>query len=111
MMIPPGKVQALSRQPDTVLSFIEIARETIAVKYTGDADLDDNHYHLEIVRKQLTRKLPLLTSDVYNELVLGIEDQWAAKRGKWTTVPGFDSCMKIVSRAANRVFCGPDLCE
>jgi hypothetical protein len=70
-----------------------------------------NPIHLDIIRHQLTRKLRLFTSNIYSELVLGFENQLGAQKDEWTTVLAFESCMKMVSRAANRVFTGAELCR
>lgn len=66
--------------------------------------------HIDVVRRQLTRRLPLLTADVHEELALAMEQNWTPKE-EWTTVAAYESVMKIVSRAANRVFCGTELCR
>ena len=77
-MIPAEKVQHISHLPESELSFAKAGAESIAVQYTGDLDLEHNQFHFDIVRKQLTRKLPLLTADVYSELVSLGRLGWAA---------------------------------
>jgi len=111
VIVPSKHIQELSHAPDNVLDFQTLGAESLGTEYTGDTDLEHNMFHFDIVRKQLTRKLPLLTNDVYAELELSLQEHWGAKQDEWTTVPGFDSCMKVISRAANRVFCGKELCR
>lgn len=87
-----------------------VTSETIGAKWTlGKLFPDEKHF--DVVRRQLTRRLPLLTSDVYRELVIAMKEQWPAKAEQWTTVKTYPTCMKIVSRAANRVFSGKELCR
>jgi len=86
-----------------------VGRESIAHKWTVGPGFE-NSSHFDVVRRQLTRKLPLLTTDVYNELVLSMQRNWPVGK-EWQTVNTYPTCMKIVSQAANRVFSGKVLCR
>ncbi|KXT00227.1 hypothetical protein AC579_8540 [Pseudocercospora musae] len=79
--------------------------------YTMNSDIMRNPFHLGVVKNQLTRKLPLITADVQAELALGFAQQWQLNDDhEWRTVPAFETCGSIISRGANRVFCGAELC-
>lgn len=111
LLLPPNKIKDLIAKPDDEINLLMVLRETLATKYTGDNDLAEDPFHLDVVRHQLTRKLPLVTKAVHDELVLGFEDQWKLNGDAWTTVPAMKTCMNIISRAANRVFSGEQLCR
>lgn len=98
-------------KPDDEIDEKQIHKEMVASRYTESAPLIRNNYQFDIVRRQLTRKLFLLVDDVYDELGLGFDQYWGTSTTDWTTVKIYPTCMKIVSRAANRVFGGSVLCE
>ena len=112
MILPPTHLKELMQRPDEDLSTRAVLVELIAAKWTGDLDVAaHNPFHLDVVRHQLTRKLPALTEHVYTELVLGFQEQWNATSHEWTDLVIWDTVVRIVSRAANRVFSGTELCR
>jgi hypothetical protein len=110
VLLPPKKISELMQKSDAEVDLLKTLQETLAMRWTGDMDLLEDPIHINVVRHQLTRKLPLLTADVHAELVLGFEDQWKTSE-EWTTVPAAKTCANIISRAANRVFSGTELCK
>jgi len=111
VVIPGDKVMEFLSIPDDRVDHETIGRESIAFDYIMDRKKFPDSSHFDVVRRQLTRKLPLLTNDVYHELVLSMKRNWPAKTEEWTTVNIYPTCMKIVSQAANRVFSGKVLCR
>lgn len=110
VILPASKINELLSLPDDKVDAFNPNAETIATGYTTGYDISHGP-HIDVVRRQLTRRLPLLTTDVYEELCLAMRDQWNAKEHEWTSVKAYPSCMRIVSRAANRVFAGKELCR
>ncbi|KJX96275.1 cytochrome p450 like protein [Zymoseptoria brevis] len=110
LLLPPAKISQLLQKSDDEIDLLKTLQETLAMRWTGDMDLAEDPIHIQVVRRQLTHKLPLLTADVHAELVLGFEDQWKTL-AEWTTVPAAKSCANVISRAANRVFSGTELCR
>lgn len=109
VVLPYSVAHEFLSRGDDELNVHALGAETIAAKWTiGDSFRGDTHF--DVVRRQLTRKLPLLTEDVYSELVLAMNQQWPATKSDWTTVKIYPTSMRIVSRAANRVFSGEELC-
>lgn len=105
-MVPPDKIHEFVNKPDNQVNSLAAIREDLSLHYQGDMDIDADPIHHEVVRHQLTRKLPLLTEAVHQELRIGCEAEWSgANEKEWINVPAFKSCARIVSRAANRVFC------
>lgn len=109
-MIPANRLHELVNLTDDQLDPFIPNSESIAAKYTVGYDVRHGP-HIDVVRRQLTRRLPLLTADVYEELDLAMKDNWPVNSADWTTVKAYPTCMKIVSRAANRVFAGTKLCR
>ena len=96
-------------KPDKDLDQKFIHDEQMQVDYCMDRRITDNEFHFDVVRRQLTRKLPLLTQAVYDELGRGFDQYWGTDSEGWTSVKVFPTCAKIVSRAANKVFAGEEL--
>lgn len=110
VILPPSKLQEILAKPDDQVDPFIINGETLAQEYSlGHRFVHGPH--IEVVKRQLTRKLPTLTTDVYDELVKAMQNEWPASKDEWTTVKAYETSMKIVSRAANRVFSGTKLCR
>lgn len=75
----------------------------------GDEDIYLNNLHFEVVRKQLTKNLGVLTGGIAEELALAFERRWGTSQ-EWTTIRVYESLQGIVAQAANRVFVGSALC-
>lgn len=85
--------------------------DVTASKYTGDLDITLHRpLHFDIVKNQLTRKLPLFTEAVLEALIEGFKEEWGVDE-VWRRVKVWGSCMGVVSRGANRIFSGVELCE
>ncbi|KAF7191122.1 Cytochrome P450 monooxygenase [Pseudocercospora fuligena] len=110
VILPPERLNELLNLPDNKVDPHLPNSESIATKYTVGEDVSFGP-HIDIVRRQLTRKLHTLTTDVYEELVFSTKQNWPANKTEWTKVKTHPTCMKIVSRAANRVFAGKTLCR
>ncbi|KAL9529276.1 Cytochrome P450 monooxygenase [Sphaerulina musiva] len=102
---------ALVRKSDDKVDLPLVAEFSTAARYTGDQYIVRNPRHVDLVKQQLTRKLPSLTASIAEELALGFNDEWKGEATRWSTVPLFSTCTKIVSRSANRVFCRTELCR
>ncbi|KAF2173523.1 hypothetical protein M409DRAFT_61895 [Zasmidium cellare ATCC 36951] len=111
VLIPPTKIRELLAKPDDEVDLRGVLKEMVASYWTGDEDIAGSGIHLDVIRQQLTRKLELFTEDIHVELEQGFQEHWNAGKDKWLAVTGLDTCMKIVSRAANRVFSGVELCR
>jgi hypothetical protein len=110
IILPAQKLHEVMILSDETLDHVGPLNDAFEPEYSTGADVLDGP-HVDIVRRQLTRRLPLLTASVHEELVLGMERVWAPKHDEWTTVKAAETTMKIVSQAANRVFCGTELCR
>lgn len=106
MIIPPDQIHEFLSKPDTDVDILTSIREEFALLWQGEMDIDAEPVHHEVVRHQLTRKLPSFTEAVHQELAIGFGTEWeGANDTEWIDVPAFKTCARIVSRAANRIFC------
>lgn len=111
VVLPASKVYEFLAIGDDRVDHLTIGREDVAHHYTMDLKKFPGSEHFDVVRRQLTRKLPLLTNDVYDELVLSMKQNWPVNNKEWATINIYPTVMKIVSQAANRVFSGKVLCR
>ncbi|EJD00067.1 cytochrome P450 [Fomitiporia mediterranea MF3/22] len=107
----PELIEEVRRAPDDKLSFMESTEESLAVKYTLGPYVSGNHYHVALVRSQLTRNLGVMYHDIQEEVAQAFEDTIATGSNEWITLPALDTIMKVVVRASNRVFVGLPLCR
>lgn len=133
VVLPPSQVRELVRKPDDevdlhIIHWEQLANgeqtkllddvsvETIgslntSIAYTSRPEVYLHAIHLSVVKRQITRKLPTFSDDLYQEMAAAIASNWAANKDASVTIPVYRSCIKIVSRAANRVLSGVELCE
>ncbi|EED13570.1 cytochrome P450, putative [Talaromyces stipitatus ATCC 10500] len=114
IVLPKSSAKDLISRSDSELSSDDIHIEQLQVNYT----LGPKGVHLmrvplqfDVLRRQLTRKLPLLTGAVYDELDKGFKQYWGTDTTNWVEVEAFPTCLKLVTRAANRVFAGEEICR
>lgn len=113
IVLPPSATKELLEKSDDEVNADVIHDEQIQRKYTQGQiglHLTAHGFHRDVVRRQLTRKLPLLTSDVYDELRVGFGTYWGRDSDSLRRINVYRTCTQIVSRAANRVFVGKQLC-
>lgn len=110
LALPLHTVKELATLSSDALDTENIARELIAADYVFETGPGDN-LHMDIVRKQLTRKLPLLVSPVYEELMLAMRSWWPTGEQEWNSFKLYPTCTAIISRAAIRAFAGERLCR
>ena len=111
-MLPPSQIQNVINQPDSILNATIPQHEQIFTNYAfDDPHLMANLVHADIVRRQLTRNLGHLTADINEELGLAFNDIWGADTENWVEVNIWETCIRIISQAANRIFVGAPLCQ
>ena len=111
VILPPSQVRQILSMPDRQIHTAEPQQEVVQAPYTiCDPNIYENRFHFDVVRRQLSKNLALFTEDIAEELALGFEQYWGTS-SEWTTVKAWDSALKIIARAANRVFVGAQLCQ
>jgi hypothetical protein len=111
VVLPPSQVRELVRKPDDEVDLHIIHWEQLANRYTSRPEVYFNPIHLSVVRRQLTRKLPTFSDDLYREMAASFASNWGTEKDSSNKVAVYRSCIKIVSRAANRVLSGVELCK
>ena len=102
----------IADQPDSVLNAKDMQRELLQTHYTLlHPDIADNALHEHPIRRELTRGIGAQIPGVLDELAMSVGEYWGKNTDDWTDVKVFDTMMKIVSRASNRIFVGLPLCE
>ena len=110
VIVPPSQIRHILGRSENEVDAYGSQNESIQAPYTiKDRDIYINNFHVDVLRKQLTKNLHLLTADMAEELALGFEQYWGTST-EWVSVRAWDSVLKIVARAANRVFIGLPLC-
>lgn len=81
--------------------------EAIQLPYIiADPDIYMNALHFDVVRRQMTKKhMPFFASMTAEEIEAAFGDIWGTSR-EWTTINGWDTCGRIISRTAERMMLG-----
>ncbi|KAL9087230.1 MAG: hypothetical protein Q9165_006724 [Trypethelium subeluteriae] len=111
VVLPPTKMHELLQKSDAEVDAHIVLNERIQATYTVGDDISIDNFHFDIVRRHLTRSLPLLVEPIYEELALAFKDKWSVAQDGWTSIKVLSTCTKIVARVASRVFTGVELCK
>ncbi|KAF5327947.1 hypothetical protein D9758_016776 [Tetrapyrgos nigripes] len=95
---------------DDELSFDEATDDLIQARYTVGPELLKSRYHLNVVRGSLTRSIQSTFAEVRDEIQEAFQDEVPLSK-EWTSVPAYDTIMRIVCRTTNRLFVGLPLCR
>jgi len=110
-MLPPKDIKWIADQPDSMLSTHESQREQLQTAYTLlDPALAEKPMYPNIIKSTLTKAFDSVIPRVQDEIELSIDEYWGHGTENWTDVGAFDTMMKVVSRASNRIFVGLPLC-
>jgi hypothetical protein len=111
LVLPPSQIRELVRKPDDEVDLHIIHWEQLANRYTSRPEVFLNPIHLSVVKRQITRKIPTFSDDLYFEMTAAFASEWSSGKDSTREVAVYGSCIKIVSRAANRVLSGKELCR
>lgn len=112
VMLPPTKIHDHLIQPDSILDHKSPQNAFLHSKYTiADDRIMKKTVHFDIIRRQLTRRLPFVTKSLHEELSLAFDEIWGKDNNNWSEISAMRTCMKIVSRTSNRIFVGAPLCQ
>jgi len=120
VVVDRDHIKELFSAPDSDLNFLEAKLEHLDLRYTFKLDVHDD-WHIDMIRNQLTQKIPELMPQIVDELTAGFEDELNPLVTKgirhnlmltrdWTPVLVHRKVLSMVSRVANRVFVGLPLC-
>ncbi|TFY60773.1 hypothetical protein EVJ58_g4931 [Rhodofomes roseus] len=98
--------------PDDVLSLRHAAGEELQLPYTMGQQIEDNPFHLPVLRGRLTRHIEYLVRECLDELPLAIEDDIGKHCGdQWTEMNAFDVLTGVIARTFNRILVGAPICR
>ncbi|CRG92424.1 5-beta-cholestane-3-alpha,7-alpha-diol 12-alpha-hydroxylase [Talaromyces islandicus] len=111
IIIPRSSLSWLLEQPDSVLSAAEYHRETLV----GDYNATHKHilrdpFHDRVIHKQLSRHLPALLTDIWEELSQAFDNTFGNDTA-WKEINLSQSLMQLIARASNRMAVGKPTCR
>ncbi|KAI9783032.1 MAG: hypothetical protein M1816_001609 [Peltula sp. TS41687] len=109
--MPSSQIPWILDQPEHILSVTEAHIDTLEADYTFDPYVIRHLTHIPVIRRDLTRHLGSLTSDLMEEIGLGFDQYWGSDTENWKEVCVYDDMMRIVASASNRVLVGLPLCR
>jgi hypothetical protein len=84
-VLPKLSLVCVAHLPRLAATLDQIPRSCFAqlleVRYTLGPEIETNHYHVAIVRSQLTRNLSVLFDDIRDEISCAFDDVISAKAG------------------------------
>ena len=74
ILVDRDHLKELVNASETHLSFIKTSNDSIESPYTFSETFAQNHYHITVTRRHLTRRLPDLMSDIVDEVGASLDD-------------------------------------
>ncbi len=74
MVVDRDHIKELFSAHDSELNFLEAKLEHLDLRYTFKIDIYDD-WHIDMIRNQLTQKIPALMPDIVDELTAAIGDE------------------------------------
>ncbi|KAJ5374370.1 Ent-kaurene oxidase [Penicillium concentricum] len=113
VVLPPSSMRELLSKTDAELDPDIIHAEQLQHYYTQGPlgwHAVQVPIQFDLVRRQLTRQLPLVIPIMAEEIDRSFRQYWGTQRTP-VEVNVLETCTQIVTRVANRVFAGPDICQ
>lgn len=111
IVVPPPQVRRILSMPESQVELKYSHMDEIQAPYTiRDPDVYGNPFQVGVVRRQLSREIPSFTGDFAEEIGSAIQQYWGTS-SDWNAVKVWETTLKIVTRASNRVFVGVPLCR
>ncbi|KAI0676145.1 cytochrome P450 [Trametes maxima] len=99
------------KRPDEELSAMAANRETLQMERTLGLGTVEDPYHNDIVREKLTRSLPVLFPDIFEEITLAVPAYIPADEKLWHPVDVMRVTQQLIARVSNRAFVGDSACR
>ncbi|KAL6716503.1 hypothetical protein ACLMJK_006070 [Lecanora helva] len=111
-MVPPEHIRWFSDLPSSIASAHLPLRETVGMSYLVPAmDAKHDMYIMDVVRKDMTRNLGKLQSDIIVDLKGTIDRLLGMDQETWRQVRLYDIMQETLFKSSNRVFVGMPLCQ
>ncbi|TBU22273.1 cytochrome P450 [Dichomitus squalens] len=107
----PKMIEDIRRRPEDELSFTETVQTLLQYKYTVGQKMQDDPYHVVVVKEKLqNRLLPNVMPSLIEEVPPTVQKYLPVTDHEWTSVDVLAAALKVVARTSNRVFVGSSLC-
>ncbi|KXN80811.1 Ent-kaurene oxidase [Leucoagaricus sp. SymC.cos] len=103
-------LEELRKVPEEVLSSRAVVIEALQAGIILGPNFAENHYHMAIIRNQMTRKIPEFLTEIFDEVGKSFKKYLPVKQ-EWTPYNPNDVIVHIVSRSVNRICVGADHCR
>ncbi|RYP52144.1 hypothetical protein DL768_002694 [Monosporascus sp. mg162] len=108
LVLPPSRLPVISLSDDKILA-LAAQNDTLQPRWTsgGRAHLYQHPVlHFDVVRKHMMRDVSAFAAATDEELRMALRGCWGPRSPTedWRTVDVWDTCSRIISRAANRCF-------
>ncbi|KJX93327.1 cytochrome p450 like protein [Zymoseptoria brevis] len=107
-ILPANDMDEIIHAPEHQVDFFEPNITSAGVKYTLGPHFTTGP-HITLVKRTLTRKLPLLVSAIDVEVQKALRLHWPMDAHTWSAVRVLPACTKIGRQVLQRTFCGPEL--
>ncbi|RYP17962.1 hypothetical protein DL765_004181 [Monosporascus sp. GIB2] len=115
IVLPPSRLPVISLSDDKILA-LAAQNDTLQPRWTGGGRAHLYQHpvlHFDVVRKHMMRDVSDFAAATDEELRMALRSCWGPRSPNedWRTVDVWDTCSRIISRAANRCFVGLPLCR
>lgn len=112
VVIPKSQIGWMLDQPDHVVSTAAAHYDVLNGDYSFvDKILLKDPYHEHVVHRSLPRHLAALIPEIDEQVRLCVDDIYGTDETEWNKVKIWDSLMKLIPRATNRMLVGRPLCD
>ncbi|PPQ96349.1 hypothetical protein CVT26_005033 [Gymnopilus dilepis] len=84
---------------------------TAAFKYTLGPRILENPFHIEVIRKALTRNIGSRYQDIYDEVVRAYTEAIPQCTDDWVSITAYKLQVDVICRVSSRYFVGQPLCK
>ncbi|RPD82682.1 cytochrome P450 [Lentinus tigrinus ALCF2SS1-7] len=106
----PEGVEDIRRRPESDLSIVDGFNELFQTELILGKDLNENRWHVDVIKSSLTRNLPSILPELLDELPHAVQDNIRCEDG-WAAVNILPTMINTVARLSSRVFVGLPLCR
>ncbi|KAF9254469.1 cytochrome P450, partial [Marasmius fiardii PR-910] len=107
----PKLLEELRRANEDDLSIMAAMTDSLKSIYTISPTLNENPYHVDVVRTPLTRNIVARFDDIHDEIVAAFKDNIPNAEDDWVEIPVVKPIQNIIVRASNRFFVGLPVCR
>ncbi|KAI6036052.1 cytochrome P450 [Pisolithus microcarpus] len=108
--LPRSDLECVVTASEDHLSFFKATEQSLKIKYTLGVNMNETR-HQQLIRSRLTHNLPVLYTNLRDEIIAACNEFLDPKYNEWKSVLVLRATLKIVGRASNRAIVGLPLCR